>query len=72
MQLIDNANKWYKLWSIRFAIGSAVLAALEASLPLWNGLIEPQLFATLSGALAMASAISRVIQQPKVHDEPNP
>lgn len=69
MQLISNASKWHKLWSIRLALLSAVLAAVEASVPLWNGILAPNVFAALSGAVAVASAVARVIQQPSAHND---
>ncbi|CAH0532155.1 hypothetical protein UAM5_00038 [Ralstonia phage UAM5] len=64
MKLIENAAQWHKLWSIRFAVLSAVLAAAEASLPLWHDLVPPHIFASLSTLCGIASAVSRVVQQP--------
>ncbi|QMV32640.1 hypothetical protein F1_00011 [Ralstonia phage Heva] len=64
MNLIENAGQWHKLWSIRFALLSAMLAAAEAALPLWSGLVPPHVFATLSTLCGIASAVSRVVQQP--------
>ncbi len=67
--LISNASRWHKMWSIRFALLSAVLAAVEASVPIWNGVLPPNVFAFLSSASAIASAISRVIQQQSVSND---
>lgn len=66
MPLIENARKWHKFWSIRFALLSAALAAVEASVPLWNGILPPHIFAGLSSASAIASALARVVQQQSV------
>ncbi|QMV32770.1 hypothetical protein 2A_00018 [Ralstonia phage Darius] len=63
MNLIENAGQWHKLWSIRFALLSAMLAAAEAALPLWNGIVPPHVFASISTLCGIASAVSRVVQQ---------
>lgn len=70
MRLIDNASRWHKLWSVRLALISAALGAIEVSVPLWNGILPPNVFASLSSMVAVAAAVSRVIQQPSVHNEP--
>lgn len=70
MRLIDNASSWHKLWSVRLALISAALAAVEASVPLWSGILPPNVFASLSSMVAVAAAVSRVIQQPSVNNEP--
>lgn len=73
MQLIKESKVWYKLWSIRFALMSAIFAAAELTMPLFNGVIPDQIFATISMLLAVASAASRVIKQTTVkspHEEP--
>jgi len=70
MQLISNANQWHRLWSIRFAILSAVFGALTtayAALPAdWLPAI-PQWakLAMAAGTLSssVAAAIARVVQQ---------
>lgn len=64
MKFIENVGQWHALWSIRFALMSAALAAAEASLPLWQGLVPPHVFATLSTVCGIASAVARVVQQP--------
>jgi len=63
MQLIPESHQALKLWSIRLAIISAGLAAAEASLPLWQGIIPDGVFAGLSSAVAVAAAVARVIRQ---------
>lgn len=70
MRLIDNASKWHKLWSVRLALISAALGAIEVSVPLWSGILPPNVFASLSSMVAVAAAVSRVVQQPSVHNEP--
>lgn len=63
MRLIPEAKQAAKLWSIRLAAISAGLAALEASLPLWEGVVPDGAFAVLSSGVAIAAAIARVIRQ---------
>lgn len=63
MKLVPEAKKAHRLWSIRLAALSAALAALEASLPLWNGMVPDNVFAGLASAVAVASAVARVVRQ---------
>jgi hypothetical protein len=63
MQLIPEAGQATKLWSIRLAITSAALAAAEASLPLWQGVVPGGVFAGLSSVVAVAAAVARVVRQ---------
>lgn len=63
MKLTDDAPHWHKLWSVRLAILAALLASLEATLPLWQGVIPDNMFAALSTAAAAGSAVARVIRQ---------
>lgn len=72
MRLVKNASCWHKMWSIRFALLSAAMAAVEASVPLWNGILPPHIFAGLSSLSAIASAMSRVVQQQSVHNVRQP
>ena len=69
MKLIPEAKQAGKLWSIRLAAVSAALAAAEASLPLWQGLVPDGAFAVLSSVVAIAAAIARVIRQEGLHRE---
>ena len=61
--LIDNAKAWHKLWSVRLAILSALLGALELTAPLWHGVVPDHVFAGLSTLTAAAAAVARVIKQ---------
>lgn len=73
MQLVPYAKEWKRLWSIRFniltaALGSAALA--YSQLPEdWKASVPPWLIstsATLTIFCAAASAVSAVIDQPKL------
>ncbi|WP_237673516.1 hypothetical protein [Vreelandella profundi] len=63
MKLVANAHNASRMWSIRLAVLSAVLAAAETTLPLWSGVIPPGAFAALSSGFAVAAAVARVIKQ---------
>lgn len=62
-QLASQAKEWKRLWSIRLAVAAAVFAALEASLPLWDGIIHDGVFAAVSTICGVGAAIARVIRQ---------
>lgn len=63
MKLTENVKSAHKLWSVRLAVIAAALAALEASLPLWSGVVPDNVFAAASSAVGVAAAIARVIRQ---------
>lgn len=63
MKLIPDSKRAHKLWSVRLAAIAAGLAAAEASLPLWQGLVPDGVFAGLSSIVGIAAAIARVIHQ---------
>ena len=63
VKAIANASKWHKMWSVRLAILSAALGALELSLPLWQENMPSNVFAMLSTITAAAAAVARVIKQ---------
>lgn len=69
MKLAQDAPKWHKLWSIRLAVLSAALGALELSLPLWQGLVPDNVFASLSTITAASAAVARVIKQEGLRDD---
>ena len=63
MKLIPKARAWHRMWSVRLAILSAILGALELSLPLWQGIVPGNVFALLSTITAAAAAVARVVKQ---------
>lgn len=69
LKTIDNAAQWHRLWSVRLAILSAILGAVELSLPLWQGVVPPHVFASLSTVTAAAAAVARVIRQEALHND---
>ena len=68
MKLVKDAPKWHRLWSVRLAILSALLGALELSLPLWQGIVPGNVFAALSTITAAAAAVARVVKQEALED----
>lgn len=63
MKLTDDSKHWAKFWSVRFSFLAAVLASLEASLPLWQDIVPAGVFAAASTAVAMLAAGARVVKQ---------
>lgn len=78
-KFIDNVDKWWKLWSIRFGIlGTAILAFPDTVYQVWLSIpseIRPEFLSAHIDKLGMimmiASVLSRVIKQPKLIDEVN-
>jgi hypothetical protein len=69
VRLANDAKKWHRLWSVRLAVLSAALGALELSLPLWQGIVQPNIFATLSTITAALAAVARVVKQEALTNE---
>lgn len=63
MKMIPEAKQWYRLWSVRLAVLSAVMSACEALIPLWQPHIPPGVFAGLATLVGIAAAIARTIKQ---------
>lgn len=62
MELIKGWDQAYKLSSVQLSTAAAVVAAADQWLPA----VAPYLPPWLSGLLAAAAIIARLIQQPKV------
>lgn len=69
MNLIPEAGKAGKMWSVRLAVLAAALGAVEATLPLWQDIIPAGLFAGLSSLVGIAAAVARVVKQTAVSGE---
>lgn len=67
MKLIDDFDTvWHRLWSVRFALLSAVFglaAQVQDQLPAIRDFVTPKEFVALSIACGVASALSRVVKQ---------
>lgn len=55
-----------RAWSIKLALLSAVLGAVEISLPLFNEIAPRNVFAALSMLVAVAAAVVRMMNQPSM------
>lgn len=69
MKLIDD---WKAVaggaWSVRLATVAAMLASLDAFVPVVAGILPPKACAALSALAALGAAVSRVIAQPGLRD----
>ena len=65
MELIDNAKDvLLKAWSVRLALLSAVLSALEVALPFFTTFIPPHTMAILAVCTSAGAAVARIVAQP--------
>ena len=70
MQLIEGASQAHKFWSVRIAIAGAMLNAAAVGWTLFQGNIDPVLYASVNMALGIAVAGARVVQQDSLKDGP--
>jgi hypothetical protein len=67
MNLIDNWKAVAtKAWSMRLALLSAVLSAIEVCLPYLDGTMPRGRFAMLALAVSVSAAVARLIAQPEM------
>lgn len=65
MTLIDNAKEvLFKAWSIRLALLSAIISAMEVALPFFTTFIPPNTMAILAVLTSAGAAIARLVAQP--------
>jgi hypothetical protein len=69
VKMIDDIQKAPKFWSIRLAILSAALSALEIALPAFSQVVPQGVFAGLSALVGVAAAVARTIKQEALHDD---
>ena len=68
MNLIDNWKAVAtKAWSMRLALLSAVLSALEVCLPYLDGTMPRGRFAMLAVLVSVGAAVARLVAQPEMH-----
>ncbi|RTL37175.1 MAG: hypothetical protein EKK53_21635 [Burkholderiales bacterium] len=66
-KLIDDARSiWHRLWSVRLALISAALSAVEFALPHFAPSERSGAFAATAGVVSLAAAVARLVAQPKV------
>jgi hypothetical protein len=71
MKLIPEARQASKLWSVRLAGLTAVLALLEAvgdMLPLWQGIVPDGHLAVAAAITGSATMLARVVKQDLPHE----
>lgn len=62
-------EKWWRLWSVRLGVLSALLQFLAA---VWYVLADHmpiKTFLIVGGVVSVAAFLSRLIKQPELHDE---
>ncbi len=70
-ELISHAKVWHKLYSIRFALLSALFGIWDQIDSHVATLVPAHLFAILSIIFAVLAALSRVIMQQEIKDLTN-
>jgi len=70
MSLIPEWRKAWKLTSVQLAVVVAVLNAAAAGWSLFQGAVDPLVFASVNMVLGIAVAVSRVVKQPALTDTP--
>lgn len=70
MKLVDDWKRiTRKAWSFRLTVLAAGLAGAEMALPYVSDLFPRRVFLALSMAVTVGAAISRIVAQPKMHDD---
>lgn len=65
MELIEDAKQvLLKAWSVRLALLSAALSALEVALPFFTTFIPPNTMAILAVCTSAGAAVARIVAQP--------
>ncbi|WP_330565818.1 hypothetical protein [Pseudomonas yamanorum] len=63
MKLIDNVGAWHKLWSVRLALAGAVLNAGAIGWTVFQGAVNPLIYAAINMSLGICVAVVRVLAQ---------
>ncbi len=64
MKLIENVAACHKLWSVRLALAGAVLNAGAIGWTVFQGAVNPLIYAAINMALGVGVAVVRVLSQP--------
>lgn len=68
MTLIPEWRKFWRMTSVQLAIAGAVLNAAAAGWSVFQGAVDPLVFAGVNMALSIGVAVARVVQQSKLRD----
>jgi len=63
MKLIDDVGQCHRLWSVRLALAGAVLNAGAIGWTVFQGAVNPMLYASINMALGIGVAVVRVLSQ---------
>lgn len=72
MKLIPEWRKFWRMTSVQLAIACAAINAAAAAWSLFQGEVDPLVFATVNMVLSIGVAISRVVQQSKLRNQEPP
>lgn len=67
MALIPEWRKAWRLTSVQLAALGAALNAAAVGWSVFQGAVDPLVFASVNMALSIAVAVSRVVKQPELH-----
>ncbi len=59
-----------KAWSVRLNLLAVALTGATAALPAFMGIIPPMWLLALFTVVPLAAAVARLVDQPKMRDEP--
>jgi len=71
MKLIESAGSWHRLWSVRLALAGAVLNAGAIGWTVFQGAVNPLIYAAINMALGVGVAVVRVLSQPQPDGDKN-
>ena len=69
MALIPEWRKAWRLTSVQLAALGAALNAAAVGWSVFQGAVDPLVFASVNMALSIAVAVSRVVKQPALEDK---
>jgi hypothetical protein len=70
MKLIPEWRKAWRMTSVQLAVVGVVLNAAATGWSSFQGSVDPLVYAIVNMVLGIAVAVSRVIKQPKLADQP--
>jgi len=63
MKMIEGARGWHRFWSVRLALACAVLNACAIGWTVFQGTVNPLIYAAINMALGIGVAVVRVLSQ---------
>jgi len=72
MKLIPEWRQFWRMTSVQLAIAGAVLNAAAAAWSVFQGAVDPLVFASVNMVLSVGVAVARVVQQSKLRDQEPP